>query len=157
VVDGKFQISGPKLRVLWLTWRDSIGWSMLSSSKFCLLFGAFPKMHSNIITASLRVVSMRSTGSVSLLINSLIILQLLISCSILLYLQVRPRHLDGSSPDCVSYKQNSDTMGANFNKYCSGAQIVFRSFMEPVFAKYFKGSPGVSTSSNLKATAAKVE
>ena len=73
--------------------------------------------------------------------------------SILLHLQVHRDLVDGSSSDQVSDVEIIlAVLAANIN--LSGAQVVFHSFIQPVFARYFT-SP--SASQNLRAQAHKVE
>jgi hypothetical protein len=67
--------------------------------------------------------------------------------SLLLHLQVCPHSVDGSSPDLVSI-QRQNTM-IHMLITCSGAQIVFRSFIQPVFSRYFSESG--STAADLRA------
>lgn len=71
-------------------------------------------------------------------------------CSILLHLQICPYFVDGSSPDWVRrvlYRCRRDSeLTSN-----SGAQIIFRSFLQPVFSKYFSQSG--STAADLRSKA----
>lgn len=72
--------------------------------------------------------------------------------SILLYLQVCTCLVDGSSPDWVG--SNCETLTVNnhiTNGKNSGAQVVFRSFIQPVFSRYFSQSG--STAANLRSQA----
>lgn len=73
-------------------------------------------------------------------------------CSILLYLQVCTCLVDGSSPDWVSSNWEKFTANDQIaNRKNSGAQIVFRSFIQPVFSRYFSQSG--STAANLRSQA----
>lgn len=73
--------------------------------------------------------------------------------SLLLHLQVRPRPLDGSPPDQVSfhflffYELDHEP---GLTRISSGAQVVFHSFIQPVFGRFFAGG---NTSANLRAQA----
>lgn len=74
---------------------------------------------------------------------------LLTDRSLLLHLQVRPDHVDGSSPDQVCpYLVTKLRPAADL--YHSGAQIVFHSFLQPVVGRFFSTN---GTSSNLRAQA----
>ncbi|GAB1209101.1 ER membrane protein DP1/Yop1 [Aspergillus pseudonomiae] len=67
---------------------------------------------------------------------------------------VRPRSLDGSPPDQVSflvmiffYEHDYEH---GLTQLSSGAQVVFHSFIQPVFGRFFAGG---NTSANLRAQA----
>jgi len=68
--------------------------------------------------------------------------------SLLLHFQVRPCPLDVSSPDQVSSLHSSNPL--RYLTCCSGAQIVFHSFLQPVLGRFFNNG---STSANLRAQA----
>lgn len=71
--------------------------------------------------------------------------------SILLHLQIRPCSVDGSSPDWVRYSLTMLPIIVRLLTRYSGAQIIFRSFLQPVFSRYFSESG--STAANLRAQA----
>lgn len=71
---------------------------------------------------------------------------------VLLHLQVRPHSVDGSSPDCV----RSISTIYIYNKLTtfSGAQIIFRSFLQPVFSRYFSESGSAAADLRAKVDSA---
>lgn len=74
---------------------------------------------------------------------------LLTDRSLLLHLQVRPDHVDGSSPDQVCYYPMTKLRPVA-DLFRSGAQVVFHSFLQPVVGRFFSTN---GTSSNLRAQA----
>jgi hypothetical protein len=74
---------------------------------------------------------------------------LLTDRSLLLHLQVRPDHVDGSSPDQVCYYLMTELRPV-VDFFRSGAQVVFHSFLQPVVGRFFSSN---GTSSNLRAQA----
>ena len=74
----------------------------------------------------------------------------LMRVSFLLYIQVRPCAVDGASPDSV---RTTPLWSLHYAANCfnSGAQIIFRSFIQPVFSRFFSESG--STAANLRSQA----
>ena len=72
--------------------------------------------------------------------------------SILLHIQVCPCLVDGASPNWVRCTRTwLYIVDEGINESNSGAQIVFRSLIQPVFSRYFSHSG--STAANLRSQA----
>ena len=91
------------------------------------------------------------TGFVRALERPFLMVGLIIWCSVLLHIQVCSCLVDGSSPDWVSGQKQLLMSYSMLIPAYRGAQIVFRSFLQPVFSRYFSQSG--STAAKLRSQA----
>lgn len=77
--------------------------------------------------------------------------RVLIFRSLLLYFQIRPRIMDGTSSDWVGFRIHLWVSLYADARIERGAQIVFRSLIHPLFSRYFSQSG--STAANLRSQA----